>query len=445
MDNRKFILEEKNINKVILKLSFPMVIAFLLQTSFNIVDGIFVGKISAEALAAVSISFPVVFLMMSIAIGLGTGTTSIIARSIGARYFNKASNVAFHAILLSLLFYVLSASLGLIFGESLFGLISDDPALLPLVLDYMNIIFAGSIFMFLAFIANHILRGEGNMKIPMYVMGGSAILNIILDPIFIFTLGLGVKGAAYATVISRAVAVIIAFAYILSGRSIVRLSLDSFKLSLNVIKEMFHIGLFSSVSQMLVSVNFFILTAIIARFGAEAIAAFGIVFRVEGIVFMPVMGVMTAIMTIVGQNLGAGKINRSKKATFNAAMMVSLFALITGTLFFIFSEPLAMLFNTNTEVVFQTSLFFMINFWTYPFFAINMIIVGAFLGAGKPIPYLLINIIRIFVIMIPLAFLLSKIYGVAGVWIAIATGSVASGIISTFLFKIIDFKQPQSK
>ncbi|MBW2992028.1 MATE family efflux transporter [Candidatus Woesearchaeota archaeon] len=444
MDSHKFILEEKNINRVILTLSWPMVIAFLLQTSFNIVDGIFVGKLSTEALAAVSISFPVFFLMISLAGGLGIGTTSLIARSIGSKFYNKANNVAVHALLLAVVLYIFFSVTGLLFGKQLFSLISSDAALLPLVLEYMNIIFAGSIFMFLAFIANNILRGEGNMKTPMVVMGSSAVLNIILDPIFIFTLGLGVKGAAIATVISRAVSCIIVFSYILSGKSLVKLSMQFFTFSFKLIKEILFVGIPSSLSQVLYSFNFFIITGIVARFGAEAIAAFGIIFRVEGLAFLPVMGVMTAIMTIVGQNFGAGKLNRARKATFNASVMSAIFTFSIGLLFFIFSRPIAMLFNTNPNVVSYTSLFFLINVWLYPFFSTYQIITGSFLGAGKPIPHLLINIIRLFIVTLPLAFWLSTIYGLVGVWISFAAGGVAAGIVSLIWYRIVDLKIPQN-
>lgn len=429
-----------NINKVILKLSAPMIVAFLLQTSFNIVDGIFVGRLSAEALAAVSISFPVIFLMIALASGLGVGTTSVIARSIGAKYYRKANNVAEHSILLAVLFSLIFTISGLLFGKQLFSMITNDPLLLELAVQYTDIIFMGSIFMFLAFIGNNILRGEGNMKIPMFIMGGSAILNIILDPIFIFVLGWGVRGAAIATIISRTIGFIGVFAYILRNNSMIRLSLKQFRLDLGIVKEIISIGMPSSVSQIIGSLSLFLLTGIIAGFGAEAIAAFGIIFRVEGIAMMPIIGLTTALITIVGQNIGADKINRAKKISFNASVIAGMFGLIMGILFFLFSRQLSAVFNSSPLVISHVSSYFSINFLTYPMFGVVMVILSSFLGAGKPIPPLVINILRLLVITVPLAYLFSYMYGLIGVWIAILVASVISTLISIIWFWISDFK-----
>ncbi len=439
MNNRTEIIKG-SINKMILKLSAPMIIAFLLQTSFNIVDGIFVGRLSAEALAAVSISFPVIILMIALASGLGIGTTSVIARSIGAKNYKKANNTAEHSILLAILFSMIFTFSGLLFGKQLFSLITKDSNLITLVLQYSNIIFAGSIMMFLAFIGNNILRGEGDMKVPMYVMGGSAILNIILDPIFIFTLGFGIRGAAIATVIARTAGFIGVFAYLLKGRSVIKLNLKYFRLNFRLIKEIIYMGMPSSVSQIIGSLSLFLLTGIIAAFGAEAIAAFGIIFRVEGFAVMPIMGMMTALITIIGQNIGAKKIKRARKITFNASAIAGTFGLVMGILFFVFSGPLAALFNSNVNVISYVSSFFMINIVTYLMFGIIIGIVASFLGAGKPIPPLTINTLRSIVIMVPLAYILSASYGLTGVWIAILISSTVASILGIIWFRIIDFK-----
>lgn len=438
--NRKQIING-SINSTILKLSWPMVVAFLLHTSFNIVDGIFVGRLSAEALAAVSISYPIIFLMIALASGLGVGTTSIIARSIGAKDHKKANNVAEHSVILAILFSIIFTAGGLLLGKSLFGLIGADTSLLNLVLDYSNIIFAGSIFMFLAFIANNILRGEGNMKVPMYVMGGSAILNIILDPIFIFVLGWGVKGAAFATVVSRFVSCIAVFIYIFHDHTIIRFNFKYFRYSFKIIKEILFIGIPSSLSQIIGSLSLFILTAIIAKFGSEAIAAFGIIFRVEGLAFMPIIGLMTALITFVGQNYGAGKLKRVKKAIFNSSVMAAAFTLFIGTLFFLFSKQIALLFNNSPQVINYVSLYFLVTFLTYPFVAIIFTIIAYFLGIGKPIPPLTLNLLRLLIITVPLAYILSLYYQVLGIWIALAIASFLSGIIAIIWYKVYGIKK----
>ncbi|MBU0460700.1 MAG: MATE family efflux transporter [Nanoarchaeota archaeon] len=434
------ILEEK-IGKTILKLSWPMIVAFLLQTSFNIIDAIYVGMISAEALAAVSMAFPVVFLMISLASGLGVGATSIIARSIGAKNYQKANNTAEHAIIMAGLLAIVFTTCGLLFGKPLFQLMGAEGSLLKLVVQYANIIFIGSIFMFLAFIANNILRGEGNMKVPMYVMGGSAILNIILDPIFIFVLGWGVQGAAIATILARFTGFLFAFTYILKGKAVIKLSLRYFKYKFKIVKELFYIGFPSSISQVLISVSMFILMTIVAKFGTAGIAAYGIAFRLDSVGFMPVIGMMTAIMTIVGQNIGAGNFARARRTTFIASLIAIAYSLVIGILFFSLAVPLAKLFNSDPQVIYYSSIYLLINAFTYIFIAVGMIIMGSFLGAGRPMPPLIINLLRLVVIAVPLAYYLSTIYGLIGVWIGIAIASVVSGIVSIIWFRFSNFEK----
>jgi len=293
--------------------------------------------------------------------------------------------------------------------------------------------------MFLAFIANYILRGEGEMKSSMFAMGFSAVLNIILDPLFIFVFGWGVEGAAWATVLARAVGCIIAFSYIFSKKSTINLSLFDFKFDFNIIKEIFVIGIPSSLSQLINSLSLFAITGIVAGFGSGALAAFGIIFRSEGLMFMPVLGVMTAVITIVGQNFGAGKVRRSRKIALNASLIVAAFSMFIGIFYFLFSEQLALLFNSDPVVVHYVSLYFLINFWTYPFMAVMMIIIASFLGAGKPFPPLMINLVRMFVITIPFAYFFSKNFGLIGVWWCFPIAILFSFFLSLVWFLVVDF------
>ena len=220
---KKINLAEGSIVKNLISLSWPMMLAFTLQTGFNVVDAIFVGRLSALALAAVSLTFPVVFLMISLAAGAGVGTTSLIARLFGAKKAKEANNAAEHAYIIAFVLSILFTLSGLVFAKPLFIFIGATEELLPLVLDYSNVIFMGSIIMFIAFISNSILRGEGDMKTPMKVMMISTLVNVILDPILIFGFwfipSMGIRGAAIATVIARFIGMIIVLNHILSGKS----------------------------------------------------------------------------------------------------------------------------------------------------------------------------------------------------------------------------------
>jgi len=171
----------------------------------------------------------------------------------------------------------------------------------------------------------------------------------------------------------------------------------------------------------------------------EAVAAYGIAFRLDSIAIMPVIGMMTAIMTIVGQNIGAKKIDRAHKVTFNASLMAVGYTLFIGTMFFLFSIPLSKIFSNNASVIFYASRYLLINSPVYMFAAISMVIMGSFLGAGKSIQPMIINILRLIVVAVPLAYILSLSFGIVGIWIGIAISSVVAGIVSIAWFKVSGF------
>jgi len=432
--------------KNILYLALPTMFAMLLQTSFNIVDTIYVGRISAQAIAAISLTFPVVFLMISLASGIGIGTTSFIARLIGAKQIKKASEVAKHALLISLFLYVLFCTTGLIFGRQLFLLMGASQELLPLVLSYANIIFIGSVFLFVAFIGNSILRGEGDMKTPMIVMAISAILNIILDPFLIFGIGffprLEVMGAALATVIARCIAMLYILQHLFKNKALVVVNFKDFKFDFSIIKEIFRVGIPSSLNQMAMSIGMILLIKITSLFGENAIAAYGLAFRLDGFAIMPIFGISHAILTIVGHNIGAHNIKRAKKTTWTGCLMASSFMGFFGILFFLNSNLAIRIFTNNLEVIAFGVSYLKIAALTYFFIAISVIIGASFQGAGKGIPALVLTFIRVIILAVPLAYIFSIPIGyeVRGIWLGIAVSNVLAGLFSILWFKIVNFR-----
>lgn len=442
---KKINLSEGSIIKNLISLSWPMMLAFMLQTSFNIVDAIFVGRISAMALAAVSLTFPVVFLMISLAAGAGVGTTSLIARLLGANKQEEANNAAEHAYLIAFFLSIIFMIIGFIFGKPLFRFIGATEEMLPMVLDYTNIIFAGSIVMFAAFISNSILRGEGDMKTPMKVMMISTVINIILDPIMIFGWGfipaMGIKGAAIATVIARTVGAIIAIRYILMGNSTLKLNIKKFAFKFRIIKDILKVGLPASLSQSTMALGIFFMTKIVSSFGPFAIAAYGLGFRLDSVAVMPAIGLSTAVITIVGFNIGAKKPERAKKTTWIGALLSFAFMGIIGLTFFLFPEQLIRLFNNNPEVIAFGISYLRIVALSYGFIGFSMIIGSAFQGAGKGYPALILTILRLFAISIPLAIILSNKIGVSGIWWGIFVSTVITGIISIIWLKYAHWKK----
>lgn len=444
---RRINLAEGSIVKNLISLSWPMMVAFAMHTGFNIVDAIFVGRLSALALAAVSITFPVVFLMISLAAGAGIGTTSLIAKLFGAKRQKQANNAAEHAYLIGIALALLFTISGLAFAQPLFRFVGATDELMPLVLDYANIIFLGSIFMFITFITNSILRGEGDMKTPMKVMITATILNIILDPILIFGFwfvpALGVKGAALATVIARAVSCIIALKHIFSGKSLIKIMLKNFKFKFRIIKDIFIVGIPASLSQIVMSLGIFFMTKIVSLFGPLAIAAFGLGFRLDSVAIMPAIGMATAVITIVGYNVGAGKPERAEKTAWTGALMVFVFTAAIGIIFFLFPGPIIRLFNSEPDVIAFGTSYLRIVALSYGFAGISIVLGAAFQGAGKGYPALILQLLRLFLISIPLAYIMAITlnYGVPGIWWAILISTIITAIVSIFWFKAGTWKK----
>jgi len=428
-------LTEGGIVKTILVTSLPMVFAFLLHSAFNLVDAYFVGQLSAEALAAVSVGFPVVFMMIALASGLGVGTTSLIARKVGKKDIKGAGEAAEHALLMAVVLVLFFTVAGLLSAGTLFDMMGIEAEVKELALEYINIILLGSVAMFLAMTANSIIRGEGEMMFPMAVMGFAAILNMVLDPIFIFDLGLGVRGAALATVISRVVGLSILAGYIIQERTWVRLKFHRFRFNMSHVKGILSVGIPQSLSNFSMSVGIFLLTIIVADFGTEAIAAFGIGFRLDSIALLPGLGVMMAVVSLVGQNVGAGRYDRAEEMTIKAGVMAVVFMSAIGLFFFLFSEQIVSVFNSDPLVVAYGSSMLRILPLSYLLMGLGMAVSGAFMGSGHARPALAITFLRVIVLSVPLAYVLSRSMGVEGIWLGIMISSIIASVIGIAWFR----------
>ncbi len=432
-------LTRGSIPKNILSLALPMMAAFLLNTAFHIVDTIFVGRLSALALAAISVTFPVIFIMIALAAGVGVGVTSLIARLLGAKRKKEADNVAEHGLLLGIVLALTFTIFGLAFARPLFILIGATEEMMPLVLEYIYIIFGGSFFMFLAFMSNSILRGEGDMKTPMKMMMLGAVTNIILDPLLIFGIGffprMEMAGAALATVISRSMAAILVLIYLLKGRAHIKLDFRYFEYKFGIIKDIFSIGIPASASHAVMSLGSFFLLKITSFFGPFAIAAYGLTMRLGMIAFLPAVGMATAVTTIVGHNVGAKNFKRAETTTWLAVLMVMIFMQAVGIIFFLFPTFWVGIFNKTPEIMAYGHSYLRIVSLLYMLSGVSIIISAAFQGAGRGYPSLILTILRVFVLSIPLAYFLSKIYGVTGIWYGIAISMIIPAIAAAIWFK----------
>jgi putative MATE family efflux protein len=435
-----------SITKTILVTAMPMVLALLLRTGFNIVDAIYVGRISAEAIAAVSLAFPIMFFIHAIGGGVDVGVTSLIARYMGAKKVEKADNVAEHGLLSGLVLGIVFMILGLIFGKNLLMLMGAG-SLLDLSLDYLNIIFIGTLFMMLFFIGNGIFRGEGDMKTPMIIMVIATVINIILDPIFIFVLGLGVKGAAIATLISEVIGCILVIGALFMGKSSIKIRLRDFKFDFSIIKKIFKIGIPSSLSQVSMSISLFVMTRIVSSFGPYAIAAWGIIFRVDSVAVLPAIGLMIALISLVGQNVGAKKFDRAEKMVYRTSIIAGIFTGVIGLVFFAFPTAIMSIFNTNPEVIRYGVMYLRSVTLVYAFVGVGISINGGFLGAGDAITALFLTLLRVMIITIPVALILAFGFklGILGVWLSFLVSTLISTSTALLLFRTGRWKKAHIK
>ncbi len=434
------------ITKTILVTAIPMVVALLLQTGFNIVDAIYVGRISAEAIAAVSLAFPIMFFIAAIGAGVGIGATSLIARYIGAKEIEKADNVAEHALLIGCVMGVIFTIFGLLFGKRMLMLMGAD-SLLGISWEYLSVIFLGSFFVMIFIIANSIFRGEGDTKTPMVFMIIATVVNIVLDPIFIFLLNMGVKGAAIATVVSNIVGCVLMIRGFMNGRSSIKIRPRYFHFNTEILKKIFVIGIPGSLAQISMSLSAFIMMRIVSYFGTYAIAAFGIATRLDSIALLPSLGLMMALVPIIGQNVGAKKFDRAEKSTYRAAIIAALFSGSVGLLFFFFPSMFVSIFNTNPEVIKYGVSYLRIVPLAFAFVGVNICMSGSFLGTGNALTSLFFTLLRVIILIIPLALLFAFVFelGIIGVWLAYPISIVVSAISSLLWFRTGRWKRMHIK
>lgn len=432
-----------SILKHIWALSFPTMIAFALQTSFNVIDTIFVGRLGGDAIAAVSIVFPVVILMIALGSGTGVGAASLIARYLGTKNKREAGRVAEHAVLIALFFSILFGLMGWSFAKPLFILIGATPSVLSLAMSYSQWIFGFGGFIFIFITISNILRGEGDAKTPMKYMIVSVLLNIILDPFLIFGLwffpALGVEGAAIATIIARGVGCILITAHILSGKSIIQLAFKKFKYSFNIVKGIFSIGIPASLSHMMMSLGMIFITRIVSSFGPTAIAAYGLGFRLESIAFHFALGVSLAVVPLVGHNFGAGEVKRAKKIAWVCAALAMSVTAFIGFVFLLTPRLWLRVFTNDMLVIDQAVPYIKVLSWVFAFVSLSIIIENAFQGFGKGMPKFLLTLFRLGILAIPFAYIFSKIFGLVGVWYGLALSHLVTATIAALWFKLSRF------
>ncbi|MDJ0948792.1 MAG: MATE family efflux transporter [Alphaproteobacteria bacterium] len=425
-------LTEGSMRGHLVSLTVPMIWGILSIFAFQIADTWFVAQLGTDPLAAISFTFPVVTVFAFLALGLGIGTSSVVARAIGEGNEDRVRRLTTDALLLSLLIVAAFIALGLATVEPLFTLMGAPPRLLPLISDYMVIWYLGMIFLVVPMVGNSAIRATGDAKFPSYVMMIASGLNVILDPILIFgwfgVPRLEMEGAALATVISRAGTLIAALAVLHFREHLIVYTWPSLARLRRSWRQILHVGLPAAATNTINPIAIGVITKLMAGFGTEAVAAFGIATRVETVGLVVLLALSGSINPLVGQNWGAGRFGRVRKALSLSYRFCLLYGLAVAALLALGADAIPRLFDDNQDVVAIASVYLWLVPVSYGAYGVLIVASAGFNGIGRPLPPTLLALLRMAAIYIPLAWLLSPGFGPTGIIIAASLSNLAAGV-----------------
>ena len=386
------------------KLAIPVMVGMGIQTIYSIVDMIFIGRLSGDAIAAVAFNMPLFFFVLGLTFGLGAGVTASIARFIGAKDKTNADNSAEHAVVLGLGVSIVLTTVGLIYGKPILISIGATPNVADLSWSYLRVICIGLPFMVLSAFFRSILAGEGDTKFPMTVAALGTVLNIILDPIFIFTLGFGVPGAAGATVISQII-VFIVFVYMLfvKEHSYITFRLKDFKPSSFIMKDIIKVGFPASISMVIMSIGQLVFNRILVHFSTDAVAAYQVGGRIDMVIFLPIMSIAFALTTLVGMFHGAQEMDKVKYIIKYGLTRSFLITTVISIIVYVFAPQLIMGFTKDIYIQNAAVKYLRLMSIVYPLIATAMPCGRILQGFGLGMPMLIITAVRVLLISSPLA------------------------------------------
>ena len=436
MESRSALLTQGPVGRHLINMTVPMLLGITTLMAQSFIDTYFLGRVGDRALAAYSFGFPILMIVTSIAIGLGAGTSSVVARAIGSDDHLRAKRLATDSMILSFLITGVVAVAGMLTINPLFRAIGAPEDMLPMIRSFMMILYSAVPFIVLGMVGTASMRATGDTRLPSKLMIGAAILNVILDPIFIFGLGpipaLGLNGAAIAGLISRG-SFFLATLYFLTYRlDLVGFSKPDPVEMRRSWRDILHVGLPAAGTNAIVPIGLTLITAMIADFGPKAVAGFGVASRVESMVLVLYYALSAIIGPFVGQNLSAGKEDRIQTSLrLCAGFCIASGLFIAGGLA-LASGFLPTLFSESPEVIHVAKTFLWIAPVSYGAYGIVMVVNAAFNGLGNPMPGVMISVTRILVLYVPLAFAGRALFGVAGIFGAYAIANILSGVLGYF-------------
>lgn len=438
------ILTEGAVSSVLFKQTVPMIFGMLSIVIFNLVDTYFLGQISPLHLAAITYTFPVVMVINSIAFGIGMGSSAVLSRSVGSGDHEKVKQIATDSLILAFTLVLIFSITGIFTIRPLFTLLGAEGMVLDLVEEYMSVWYFGMMFVVIPMVGNNAIRALGDSKTPGIVMSVGAIINSFLDPVLIFGVGfipaMGMKGAAIATVVGRMISFVVAL-YVLGVREkLLILHRRAFSNMIASFKEILHVGIPNAGTRMVMPLGVGIITRMLSGYGDHVVAGFGVASRIDFFATSIIMALGSIFGPFVGQNWGANKVPRIKEGVHYITRFSLWNGFVIFAFFLIFAPYITPLFNDHPEVIAVATDYLYIVPAAYVFFGLLIITNAAFNTLNHPLKASVLIMLQMFVIYIPLSYLLNSLMGVTGFFIALTLSYLISGILSLGIFQRIFLK-----
>lgn len=425
-------LTQGSVGRHLVTMAVPVLLGIFMMMGQGFVDMWFIGRVGVRELAALSFAFPVIMVVTSVAIGLGAGTSSVVARAIGANDHRRARRLATDSLLLSFGITAAISVVGVLTIDPLFRLLGAPADMIPLIAGYMKILYGGVPFVVVGMVGMSSMRATGDTKLPSLLMIIAAIVNIILDPILIFGIGpipaMGLNGAAWAALLARG-AIFIGTVYLMYVRlDLLTINKPRRDEMVSSWGDILHVGVPAAATNAIIPIAIGVITAMLAKYGPETVAGFGVASRVESLVLVMFYALSAVIGPFVGQNISANRPDRILRALKLCAIFCMGSGVVMAVLLAFSANWIPSLFSDNTDVTSVGRLFLLIVPISYGTYGMVMVMNATFNGMGKPMPAVYISVARMVVIYVPLAFAAEKFFGVTGIFVAYAIANVITGV-----------------
>lgn len=437
-------MEITPIKKLVITMSLPAIISMTVQALYNIVDSVFIGQYATSGLTAVSLAFPLQMVIVALFVGLGVGVNTFIARSLGAKRADQASEYAWHGLVLTTILFGIIFMVGLFGIEWYFPMFTNDTQVIAQALTYTRIVMVFSVGALFAQTIMSIMQGSGNMVASMWIQLTGAVVNIILDPILIFGMfglpAMGVAGAAIATVIGQFCSMLVAIGFLMYSKNHLAIKFKGQSFNMDIAKNIVRIGIPVSIQQGLASIMLTLMNLILAQYGDVAITVMGIYFKLQSFVFMPVFGLNQGLLPILSYNYGAKNRSRMVETLKVGTISAVIYMTLSLVVFQLFPQQLLQIFNASGDILILGQNALRIISIAFPIIAISITLSSIFQATGQAKYSMYQSLLRMIVLLVPLAYLFFQVFGVEFGWIAFPISELFSFFFVLWAFRKV-YKQ----